>query len=80
MTQSYPDGYGAQYDKLLHLTNEPVDGGVKKPPFIFSIEYQVSRCPKHRMSCGQEEYPHLTTCVCGGALLRLKFLTQTLGS
>jgi transposase InsO family protein len=29
-----------------------------KPPFIFSTEYQVSRCLKHRMSCGQEEYPH----------------------
>jgi hypothetical protein len=27
-----------------------VGGGVKKPPFIFSIEYQVSRCPKHRIS------------------------------
>ena len=27
--QSYPDGYGVQYDKLLHLTVEPMDGGVK---------------------------------------------------
>ena len=25
----YPDGYGAHYDKLLYLTIEPVDGGVK---------------------------------------------------
>ena len=25
----YPDGYGAQYDKLLHLTVEPVNGGVE---------------------------------------------------
>ena len=25
---------------------------------IFSKEYQVSRCPKRRMSCGQKEYPH----------------------
>ena len=31
---------------------------LKKPTFIFSIEYQVSRCRKRRMSCGQEEYPH----------------------
>ena len=23
------NGYGGQYDKLLHLTVEPVDGGVK---------------------------------------------------
>jgi len=23
------NGYGAQYDKLLHLTVEPMDGGVK---------------------------------------------------
>ena len=38
-----------------------------KPPFIFSIEYQESRCSKHRMSCGQKEHPHLTTCVCGGS-------------
>ena len=29
-----------------------------KLPFIFSIEYQVSWCPKHRMSYGQKEYPH----------------------
>jgi len=29
-----------------------------KPPFIFSIEYQVSQCPKHRMSCGHAEYSH----------------------
>ena len=27
--QSYPNRYGAQYDKLLHFTVEPVDGGVK---------------------------------------------------
>ena len=27
----YPDGYGGQYDKLLHLTVEPVDGDVKNP-------------------------------------------------
>ena len=29
-----------------------------KPPFIFLIEYQESRCPKHHMSYGQKEYPH----------------------
>ena len=29
-----------------------------KTSFIFSEEYQVNRCPKHRMSCGQKMYPH----------------------
>jgi transposase InsO family protein len=29
-----------------------------KPPFIFLIEYRVSRCLKHHMKCGQSENPH----------------------
>ena len=50
-----------------------------KPPFIFSIEYQESRCPKHRMSCGQKEHPHLTTCVCGGSPAETKVFNPNIG-
>ena len=51
-----------------------------KPPFIFSIEYQESRCSKHRMSYGQKRVPSLNHLRVWGALLRLKYLTQTLES
>ena len=36
----YPDGYGGQYDKLLHLTVEPVNGDVKT---VIHILNRVSR-------------------------------------
>ena len=50
-----------------------------KTSFIFSKEYQVSRCSKHRMSCGQKEYPHLTTCVCGGSPAEAKVFNPNIG-
>ena len=50
-----------------------------KPPFIFSIEYQESRCSKHRMSCGQKEHPHLTTCVCVGSPAEAKVFNPNIG-
>lgn len=50
-----------------------------KPSFIFSIEYQESRCLKHRISCGQKEYPHLTTCVCVGSPAEVKVFNPNIG-
>ena len=74
------NGYGAQYDKLLHLTVEPVNGGVKTAIHILN---RVSRksVPKTPYELWTERVLSLNHLrVCGGALLRLKYLTQTLES
>ena len=73
------NGYGAQYDKLLHLTVEPVNGGVKTAIHILN---RVSRksVPKTPYELWIERVPSLNHLrVCGGALLRLKYFNPNIG-
>ena len=71
------NGYGAQYDKLLHLTIEPVNEGIKTAIYILN---RVSRksVPKTPYELWTERVPSLNHLRVWGVLLRLKYLTQTL--
>ena len=72
------NGYDAQYDKLLHLTVKPVNGGVKTTIHILNrgSRKSVPKTPYELWTERVSSLNHLR--VCGGALLRLKYLTQTL--
>ena len=72
------NGYGAQYDKLLHLTVEPVNGGVKTAIHILN---RVSRksMPKTPYELWTERVPSLNHLHVGGSPAEAKVFNPNIG-